>query len=240
MHADESARTVSAVVPAMVRADVSDADRIVTTLVSAFHDDPVWSWAFPDPRSRPRQYEVIWGLYVRSALSHDWVWMTEGAEAAAVWFPPEADELSPGDEQRLPGLLHELVGHRAPAVLALLERFEDNHPRAEPHFYLDLLGTHPDYRGQGLGMALLRRTLKTVDAEGMPAYLESTNPANNARYASVGFEVVGEFTGFPGGGPITTMWRPARRANGGAEPRGRRPAPATAPPSPRAARPGCS
>jgi hypothetical protein len=44
----------------------------------------------------------------------------------------------------------------------------------------------------------------------MPAYLESSNPANNGRYASVGFEPHGEFS-YPGGGPVvTTMWRPAR------------------------------
>ena len=48
------------------------------------------------------------------------------------------------------------------------------------------------------------------DAAHLPAYLESTNPANNRRYASVGFEPHGEFC-YPGGGPVvTTMWRPAR------------------------------
>jgi hypothetical protein len=44
----------------------------------------------------------------------------------------------------------------------------------------------------------------------MPAYLESTNPANDERYKGVGFEPIGEFS-YPGGGPVvTTMWRPAR------------------------------
>jgi hypothetical protein len=44
----------------------------------------------------------------------------------------------------------------------------------------------------------------------MPAYLESSNPANNDRYARVGFEPVGEFS-YPGNGPlVTTMWRLAR------------------------------
>jgi hypothetical protein len=49
-----------------------------------------------------------------------------------------------------------------------------------------------------------------IDAEGLPAYLESSNPANNDRYGGVGFQAVGEFA-YPGGGPVvTTMWRPAR------------------------------
>jgi GNAT superfamily N-acetyltransferase len=80
----------------------------------------------------------------------------------------------------------------------------------EPHWYLSLLGTHGDYRGQGLGMALLNHTLDLVDAAGQPAYLESTNPANLNRYRSVGFEDRQEIV-LPGDGPIvTTMWRAAR------------------------------
>jgi hypothetical protein len=45
------------------------------------------------------------------------------------------------------------------------------------------------------------------DAIDMPAYLESTNPGNLQRYASVGFEVFGTFD-LPDDGPtVTTMWR---------------------------------
>jgi hypothetical protein len=44
----------------------------------------------------------------------------------------------------------------------------------------------------------------------MPAYLESTNPANLPRYERLGFVRVGAFT-LPGGGPtVDTMWRAAR------------------------------
>jgi GNAT superfamily N-acetyltransferase len=82
---------------------------------------------------------------------------------------------------------------------------------AEPHYYLSLLGTHPDHRGAGHGMRLLADNLERIETEGMPAYLESTNPANNPRYGRVGFEIVGSFEGYVAGSVITTMWRPARR-----------------------------
>jgi hypothetical protein len=56
-------------------------------------------------------------------------------------------------------------------------------------------------------MRLLRANLAEWDAEGIPAYLESSNPANDQRYAAVGFRPRGTFA-YPGGGPIvTTMWR---------------------------------
>jgi hypothetical protein len=44
--------------------------------------------------------------------------------------------------------------------------------------------------------------------ERMPAYLESTNPANVRRYEALGFRHATEFN--PEGGPvIRTMWRDA-------------------------------
>ena len=59
-------------------------------------------------------------------------------------------------------------------------------------------------------MALLADNLARVDADGMPAYLESTNPVNLARYRSVGFVDADRFA-LPDGGPVvTTMWREPR------------------------------
>ncbi len=83
--------------------------------------------------------------------------------------------------------------------------------RSEPHHYLSLLGTHPDHRGAGHGMRLLADNLELIDGQGMPAYLESTNPADDARYGRLGFEPVGSFEGFLPGSTITALWRPARR-----------------------------
>jgi GNAT superfamily N-acetyltransferase len=89
----------------------------------------------------------------------------------------------------------------------LLDRFEASHPREEAHYYLSLLGTDPDRRGEGLGKALLIQNLKLMDAEGIPAFLESSNPANNARYEQLGFRQLGEFTTPDGARTVATMWR---------------------------------
>ena len=54
-----------------------------------------------------------------------------------------------------------------------------------------------------------KEELARIDAEHMPAYLESTNPANLPRYEALGFNRRDEFA--PASGPvITTMWREAR------------------------------
>lgn len=188
----------------------ADLTPVTETISLAFHHDPTWSWAFPDPARRQAQYAVFWRLMVAGALRYPWVLTTEGCEAASVWLPPGGTELSEDDEAQLKDILVGLVGDRAGDVLELLERFEAAHPRDEPHFYLSLLGTHPSAAGRGLGMGLLAENLDRIDREHQPAYLESSNPANNHRYERLGFEAIGEF--FPPGGatPVTTMWRGAR------------------------------
>jgi GNAT superfamily N-acetyltransferase len=185
----------------------------VEVLARAFYADPVWGWAFPDPERRLGQHRAVWGLVAKAALSYESAWLTGDCAAVALWIPPGKPELRPEDEERLESLLVELLGDGAARVLETFERFEAAHPTAEPHHYLSLLGTNPDQRGRGLGMGLLATTLERIDAEGAPAFLESSNPINTSRYEKLGFAVYGEFE-LPDGGPsVTQMWRdPAARS----------------------------
>jgi GNAT superfamily N-acetyltransferase len=144
------------------------------------------------------------------------VWVAGDFAAASVWIPPGGVELTDEEEQRVEPLLRELVGPRTPQVLELLERFEASHPRDMPHYYLSLVGTAERHRGQGIGMALLAENLRRIDEEGMPAYLESSNPANDARYEGIGFRWSGEFTTPDGKRTVATMWREPTSAGAGA------------------------
>ena len=192
------------------RATEAQADQATEVFALAFHDDPTWSWAFPDAGRRLEQYRLWWGLLVNGALGYDWLWMTSDGGAAALWIPPNQPELVEEDEARVEPLLRDLLGSRADSVLELLARFEANHPRHMPHYYLSLLGTHPDHRGKGKGMGLLAANLELIDQEGLPVYLESSNRANDHRYERLGFVQVGEFAAAAGGPTLACMWREGR------------------------------
>jgi GNAT superfamily N-acetyltransferase len=192
-------------------AGAADAATVTDVFTLAFHHDPVWGWVFPDPERRAAQHTVFWRFFVDGALPHDWVWLTADGGAAALWLPPGCPEIPEEDEVRVEPMVTDLLGQaQAGLVLETFERFEAAHPWAEPHYYLSLLGTHPDHRGRGIGMGLVTDNLALIDAEGMPAYLESTNPANNARYERFGFAQIGEFSLPRDGPPVATMWREAR------------------------------
>jgi GNAT superfamily N-acetyltransferase len=186
-------------------ATTRDLDGATEVLAGAFEHDPLWSWALPDRDA----IAAWWRLYLEEALRFPNVWVLDGFVAVSVWIPPGEAELSEAGEERAVELVHRLAGERTAAVLELLERFEAAHPHEPPHFCLTLLGTDPRRRGNGYGMELLRQNLAAIDSEGMPAYLESTNPANLARYESVGFRPHGSFERPDGELTVTTMWRDA-------------------------------
>ena len=180
------------------------------TLTLAFADDLVrGGWAFPDRDHASAQRRAYFGLFVKSAFRYRSVRVTQRCEAVALWIPPGGADLTKEEERQHVSLVEELVRDHAGVLLKGTELFEASHPRERPHFYLSLLGTHYDHRGKGLGMRLLRENLALIDAERMPAYLESTNPKNLFRYERLGFARIGAFT-LPGGGPrVDTMWREA-------------------------------
>ncbi|MET9255827.1 GNAT family N-acetyltransferase [Streptomyces sp. NPDC048182] len=190
-------------------ATAADVDAMVDTLTDAFFHDPLWGPAFPDEGRRAEQAAAMWRRYVTSALRYDWTLVTPGAEAVSVWIPPGGLELTPEEEDGMGDLLTRAAGPEvADAVLEIGEQLAAARPD-EPFCYLTLLGVHGDHRGRGLGMGLLAHGLDRADALGAPAYLESSNPANLARYASVGF-VPRDTVTVATGHEVTTMWRPAR------------------------------
>ena len=190
-------------------ASPQDRDDVVAILVSAFYDDPTWSWAFPDPSLRAEQHRRLWGLFVDGAMRYPWVWLTPGNTATSVWIPPNGTDLSQEQEAALEPTIVEMLGADASPVIHTFELFDRAHPREVPHFYLSLLATSAAHQGRGYGLGLLAGNLRLIDEAGMPAYLEASNPANVALYSRHEFEVRGSFK-LPGDGPeVFTMWRDA-------------------------------
>jgi GNAT superfamily N-acetyltransferase len=191
-------------------AEPDDAPAVTACLTSAFYDDPLWGlWTFPDEASRAQRLYELMRFWVIAGVRHPWVRMTDNAEAVAVWVPPAEPEFTANEEARFGPLIDILLGERAGEVHALFDCFDEYHPGDEPHYYLSLWATHRDHAGRGLGAKLMHDNLARIDAEHMPAYLESTNPANLPRYEALGFHRRTQFG--PVGGPvITTMWRDAR------------------------------
>jgi ribosomal protein S18 acetylase RimI-like enzyme len=186
----------------------SDRDAVTETIMLAFRDDPIWGVALTGRDGATAHIRRFWEFFVDGALPHGTIHLGGDAATVAVWIPPGVPEMTPEQHDELDGLMAaNLAPERARAFAELWERFESAHPEAPPHMYLSLLATHPDHRGRGIGQQLLAANLADFDAAGLPAYLESTNPANNHRYERAGFRPIGRFQAVIDDAPVTTMWR---------------------------------
>ena len=190
-------------------ATAADIDRATETITLAFATDPVWEVALRRSDGSVAHHAPYWRIFVAAAQRQGGVHLVDGGAAVAVWIPPGGAELDPVSTAELEAFNERELGATGAREMAeLYERFEANHrPPVESHAYLSLLATHPDSRGRGIGQLLLADTLRGWDAAGVPAWLESTNPANDHRYERAGFRRVGGFTAVRDGAPITTMWR---------------------------------
>jgi GNAT superfamily N-acetyltransferase len=192
-------------------ATLDDLPAVTDAIATAFLADPAWGpYSFPDDGLRLAQATAWWEPQLRESMRFPCTLVTPACEAVSVWIPPGQPEMTPDGERRLAALTEQLLGaEQAARVLDVFVGLESAHPHDPPHYYLSLLGTHRDHRGKGLGMRLLAAGLERIDQQRMPAYLESTNPDNNPRYARHGFEPVGSVA-MANGHVITTMWREPR------------------------------
>lgn len=182
-----------------------DLPMLVETLVAAFVDDPVMTWVIPDAHRRPEILRAFFEITVDVYQPYGELYITDPTPAAgAVWVPPGCQPTGEHTEQLVAWYL-EVTEENSERFLAAIELMDECHPQ-EPHDYLFLLGTRPEWQSRGLGSALLREVLERCDREGRPAYLEATNEGNRRLYLRHGFEVTGEIR-LRDGPPMWPMWR---------------------------------
>ena len=186
-----------------------DTEWLVALFADAFAEDPVMNWVIPATELYPDFFRVLVAeIYLPRGIVH----VEEEERGAALWLPPgEKFELSPG--WALVRMVARLVLRKGPHTLLRIRQqgrlFESHHPR-RPHYYLQFIGVRRASQGQGVGSTLLKQGTRICDQEGMPAYLESSNPLNVPLYQRHGFEVVEEVS-LPGNGPSAWfMWREPR------------------------------
>lgn len=186
-------------------ATAEQAERAAAVIALAFASDPVVRWTYPDPDAYLRHWPVVVTAFGGEAFRHGTGYYAENFAGAALWLPPGVHP----DEARLEQAFQTTVeADRLSLVFAMFEQMAAYHPPG-PHWYLPLIGVDPAHQGRGIGASLLRPALEAADREGLPAYLESTNPRNLSLYRRHGFQVVGTIQ-VPGVPPLYPMIRPAR------------------------------
>ena len=198
-----------------VTATSADIDAVADDLCASFRNDPQFDWFMrPGPgreRARLAFFQMLLG---EVALPTGVISRPATGGAASVWI--NSANMGPNslasELRALPTILLATGLSRFGRILSTRRAMDLYHPMDRPHAYLWFLGVRPEAQGLGVGSRLLAAGLATVDAQGLPAYLESSSPANVPLYRRHGFEVVREFLPGKGAPPLFAMWREAQTA----------------------------
>lgn len=191
---------------AIVRpATTDDLDLLARIAGEGFYDDPVMTWLMPDDDRRLHQLTTMFrGLAEDFAGERGRTLLADDA-SACFWRDPTFDHHAEGDGDDEGGPSELFTPDEQERLALLGAAMHEAHP-TEAHWYLNVVSTLPSHRSRGLGAAVLAPVLAQADADGLPCYLESTNPRNRTLYYRHGFEDLGDIE-FGDGPGMRQMWR---------------------------------
>lgn len=171
----------------------------------AFANDPLMRWIVPDDEQYDAGLgEAIQRLFMVMWLGAGEIWTTDDAVALAAWSPPEPQ--FDDDLRAQIGVIRDGFPADMLERLASLGPMLREHRPKEPHWYLNILATHPDWQRQGLGAAVMQPIRERCDADGLGQYLETATEEDIAYYRSRGFVVTARWT-LDGSVEMAGMWR---------------------------------
>ena len=194
----------------IVPASPADVPAAASTLASAFAHDTVMGTLVDGEDRQSRLAGLFRALMRAGALRSGRIDLARRESdglllGAAIWQQPGQRPSLLTQARELPGFVRAL-GWRGLRDAIRVHTILTRHRPTEPHWYLAQIGVSADARGAGVGSALLRSRLEKIDAEALPAYLESSNERNRALYRRHGFESIGTIAGVPNARPAA-MWR---------------------------------
>lgn len=188
----------------IIEAAGSYAAMAIGAVTMGFSTDPVARWMYRDPAEYLSWFPSFVRAFAGKAFENRTAICMSDGSGAALWLPPDAQP----DEDAIVALSLDTVSEEIQRDLfPIFEAMGAAHPE-EPHWYLPMIGVETHRQGNGIGAALMRHGLERVDATGLPAYLESSNPRNISLYRRFGFEVVGTIQ-IGSAPPLIPMLRPA-------------------------------
>ena len=164
-------------------------------LLAASHSNyPAFRTLFPDPQVRSRVLLAFQTAAVRDATADGsavGAFLTDQLAGVALWQPPGRFPLNAIRKARMTPALAR-VAIAAPRAFPRFARsgaaLEKMFP-AEPVWYLEALGVHPNAQRRGVGAALLAAGLAIVDGDQLTCHLHTSDHANVEYYRRWGFEL---------------------------------------------------
>ena len=163
----------------------------LNTIVTAFAADPLLRWILPSADKYLTHSAAVFDKFGGTAFAAGTAYQIGDFAGVALWVPPSHAQHAEDEDPELSASLAQLIApNRFEEVSSVLAQMQGYHPE-DDCWYLPLIGIDPGHQGRGFGAQLMKHALACCDEAGLPAYLESSNPANISLYQRFGFEVMG-------------------------------------------------
>ncbi len=183
----------------------------LSTLSSAFSDDPAFAWLLDgDSMSRERKLLRLFPSAFRGSAKKGMVFTSTDEKAVSLWRDPGSVDPTILELLASAPALAGVFGHRLFDAIRLLNAMHAHQPGGEDFLYLQYVGVHPDAQGQGLGRAVIGAGLEHADGEGLTVVLETAKEANVGLYQRLGFEILSNWRLTPAAPEFWTMVRAPR------------------------------
>lgn len=178
----------------------------VQTLISAFFNDPLVEYLFPEHGKRREQLVIFFTANLQYTLAAGEIYTSNSLDGIAAWLfrghKAQSGLTGAGDPRSKLGEQLDI------ATFARLTEFTrwlislHGNLIHERHNYLLFLGVEAKKQGKGIGSALIKHGLKTADLDKLPCLLDTMNERDLAFYRKHDFEIMCEEK-ISGSGPCT-------------------------------------
>ncbi len=175
------------------RLELHQREQASRVIARAFKADPLLPYITREESKQDYFLSWLGDLGLRLGLGYGEVYTTPGVEGVAIWVLSRQQPMTLG-KMLWVGVFPPLrAGLKALARFQRFAGFTANVHREcvkQEHWYLIMLVVDPSCQGKGLGGHLLQPVLTKADDQGLPCYLETTNPRTIPFYERHGFLVV--------------------------------------------------
>jgi len=164
---------------------------------SAFQDDPVMVFVYPDEKERKQKSQYGFYMLYRYGIKHGLTYATSNnLEGITIWLPPGKVYPSIWTMMRY-GAFYTMrkVGLKMKAMKITMTVFkyeEERHKELVPydHWYFQNIAVKPEEQGKGYGGLLINTMIKTIESDRLPIYVETNTEKAVSIYQKYGFEIL--------------------------------------------------
>ena len=176
------------------RMEPQEQDAVLDVLADAFADQPNTLAVFQGDASRARKLtrEGLRVVKLSRPVASLWVAERDGQIVGALNVV-DWPHCQPGTGEKLRSMPRMLpaIGRALPRAMQVMGAWEKRDPKRD-HAHFGPVGVAPSTQGAGIGSAMMREVLATLDRRGSASYLETDRARNVPFYERLGYRVVGE------------------------------------------------